>query len=945
MALLVLCGATSSAPVSGQSFSEFPVPTARSYPQNIAAGPDGALWFTERDANKIGQITTAGVITEFTVPTASSAPYGMAAGSDGALWFPEEGAGKIGRITTSGAITEFTLPSVGGSHEIASSMTAGPDGALWFIAGAGIGRITTSGAFTKFPIPTDFAISANIAAGPDGALWFTEAVGNKIGRITTAGVVTEFPLPTAGSSPNAIAPGPDSALWFTESGSGGNRIGRITTAGVITEFPIPTATSFPVGIAAGPDGALWFTELLGNKIGRITTAGVITEFAVPSAFAGPSGIAAGPDGALWFTESAVAGVPRIGRLTTSGGGPAFTISKSAPASVVSGQNLTYTLTYGNTGTENATGVVINDTVPTGTTFVSATGGGTVAAGVVGWTIGSVNAGVTGQTVSFTVAVTAASGSVTNSTYSILASGVSAVAGSPVATTVTPAGTPALTISKTAPSSVLTGQNLTYTITYGNTGSASASGVVLHDTVPSGTTFVSATGGGTAAAGIVSWNIGGVSAGVTGQTVSFTVAVTAASGSVNNSSYSILANGVSAVAGSPVATTVTPAGPSTQTTVGNTVANPNASDAFLFPTPYTDVDLVSPATFAGNLTTATFGWSSVGCVQALKIKFFRPSGQNLVFLAERGPFDSFPTTVTLSPPVQIQTGDLIGISHLTNCGNPVGAFPGAEAGYIAFAGDVAATVALSSGKATANFTLAVQASGVASESPQGIVPVVASIPGVPPALFKTGFQMHNSTASTLAGRLVFHPQGVAGSGADPSLAYSLAAGQTQSFEDLPPAMGLAGPRIGSLDIVTPIGDPAPVVAARVFNDGGAGGTTGFTMSAASPDSILEAGDRGVIFTPADIGRFRMNIGVRTGPSGAAMIVTRRSAAGAVLQTLTKTYAPNFFEQISGAEFLATAPFGANDSITIQVTSGSAIVYGVTADNTTQDPSIQLATKAP
>jgi hypothetical protein len=424
-----------------------------------------------------------------------------------------------------------------------------------------------------------------------------------------------------------------------------------------------------------------------------------------------------------------------------------------------------------------------------------------------------------------------------------------------------------------------------------------------------------------------------------------VAVTAASGSFNNTAYAIPASGVLPVAGSPVATGVTPGGTSATTTVGNSVPNPNSADAFVFPTPYTDVDLVNPASFAGSLTTATFAWSNSSCVSALKIKFFRPSGQNLVFLTERGPFDSSPTTVTLSPTVPIQTGDLIGISHLTNCGNPVGAFPGASAGYIAFGGDVTSTVTLSGGKATGNFTLAVQASGVASESVQGIVPVVASIPGVPPSLFKTGFQMHNSAASTLAGRLVFHPQGVAGSGADPSFDFSLAAGQTQSFDDLLPAMGQNGPRIGSLDIVTPVGAPAPVVAARVFNDGGAGGTTGFTMSAASSDSILEAGDHGVLFTPADLGRFRMNVGVRTGPSGAAMTVTRRSAAGTVIQTLTKNYAPTFFEQISGTEFLATAPFGANDSITIQVTSGSAIVYGVTADNTTQDPSIQFATKAP
>jgi uncharacterized repeat protein (TIGR01451 family) len=55
------------------------------------------------------------------------------------------------------------------------------------------------------------------------------------------------------------------------------------------------------------------------------------------------------------------------------GQSALTISKSAPASVVSGQNLTWTLTYGNLGPSNLTDVVVTDTLPAGTTFVSATG--------------------------------------------------------------------------------------------------------------------------------------------------------------------------------------------------------------------------------------------------------------------------------------------------------------------------------------------------------------------------------------------------------------------------------------------------------------------------------------------------------------------------------------------------------------------------------------------
>src|SRR5258706_4225506 len=54
------------------TFTEFPVPTVDGGPWSITTGPDGALWFTESFANKIGRITTAGVITEFPIPTANS---------------------------------------------------------------------------------------------------------------------------------------------------------------------------------------------------------------------------------------------------------------------------------------------------------------------------------------------------------------------------------------------------------------------------------------------------------------------------------------------------------------------------------------------------------------------------------------------------------------------------------------------------------------------------------------------------------------------------------------------------------------------------------------------------------------------------------------------------------------------------------------------------------
>src|SRR5947209_3001595 len=78
-----------SASAAAQTFKEVPIPTANSQPDHIMTGPDGALWFTEFNGNKIGRVTTAGAITEFPLPTANSGPFGITARPDGALWFTQ----------------------------------------------------------------------------------------------------------------------------------------------------------------------------------------------------------------------------------------------------------------------------------------------------------------------------------------------------------------------------------------------------------------------------------------------------------------------------------------------------------------------------------------------------------------------------------------------------------------------------------------------------------------------------------------------------------------------------------------------------------------------------------------------------------------------------------------------------------------------------------------
>jgi streptogramin lyase len=85
-------------------FAEFPVPTAGGVPNGITAGPDGNLWFTELNADKIGRITPAGEIVEFPLPTTNSQTLGITAGPDGNLWFAESARNQIGRITPAGQL-------------------------------------------------------------------------------------------------------------------------------------------------------------------------------------------------------------------------------------------------------------------------------------------------------------------------------------------------------------------------------------------------------------------------------------------------------------------------------------------------------------------------------------------------------------------------------------------------------------------------------------------------------------------------------------------------------------------------------------------------------------------------------------------------------------------------------------------------------------------------
>ncbi len=295
-----------------------------SRPASIAAGPDGALWFTEPGLDQIGRISTSGEVTEFSEGIdEDSGLSGIALGPDGNLWFTEFNARQIGRITPVGVVTEFSAGI--SANASPNEIVAGPpgDNHLWYtdLNGRRIGRVNAAtGTTTEFDINAGFGGGPeDIAVGPDNALWFTEYATNGIGRITTTGT---FVRPAGIFGSLGITAGPDSTLWTTDYFGPIRRIAALAIPPFVAgAFPLQPEIS-ATRITSGPDGNLWFADSGFDSIGRITPAGAIAIVTGGvSVDSDPRDITTGPDGNLWFTEP---GLDQIGRITPTIDAPAVT---------------------------------------------------------------------------------------------------------------------------------------------------------------------------------------------------------------------------------------------------------------------------------------------------------------------------------------------------------------------------------------------------------------------------------------------------------------------------------------------------------------------------------------------------------------------------------------------------------------------------------------------
>ena len=210
--------------------------------------------------------------------------------------------------------------------------------------------------------------------------------------------------------------------------------------------------------------------------------------------------------------------------------PDLSITKTTDAKDVKvGDPFDYTITVKNTGTGNASNVVVEDTLPNGLQFVSSDPSPTSQNGQkLTWTISSIAAG---GSATITLKVKASEAGTYANTATISGTNKSGTTGDvEVVKPEQPPTEPNLSITKTTGAKdVKVGDPFDYTITVKNTGTGNASNVVVEDTLPNGLQFVSSDPSPASQNGQkLTWTISSIAAGAS-VTITLTVkAVTATS---------------------------------------------------------------------------------------------------------------------------------------------------------------------------------------------------------------------------------------------------------------------------------------------------------------------------------------------------------------------------------------------------------------------------------
>lgn len=208
-------------PASAQPVRYYDVPKG-SHPHDVAAAPDGTVWYTAQRTGKLGILDPkTGKVEEVSLGE-GSAPHGVIVGPDRAAWITDGGLNAIVRVDPkTKAVKAWKLPADTG---YANLNTAAFDkrGRIWFTGQTGFhGRLDPkTGDLQAWKSPRGRG-PYGIAATPSGDIWYVSLAGNHLAKVNLdTGTPTIVEPPTPGQGARRVWSDSKGRLWISEWNSG-----------------------------------------------------------------------------------------------------------------------------------------------------------------------------------------------------------------------------------------------------------------------------------------------------------------------------------------------------------------------------------------------------------------------------------------------------------------------------------------------------------------------------------------------------------------------------------------------------------------------------------------------------------------------------------------------------------------------------------------------------
>jgi virginiamycin B lyase len=268
MAAVVAAGLAAGGTAFAQKVRYYDVPKG-GRPHDVAAAPDGMVWYTAQRTGKLGILDPKTGKAEEIPLGPESAPHGVIVGPDKAAWITDGGQNAIVRVDPkTKAVNVWKLPEDTGYTNLNTAAFDGR-GRIWFTGQSGFyGRLDPkSGDMKVWKSPRGRG-PYGITSTPSGDIWYVSLAGNHLAKVDLdSGESTIIEPPTPGQGARRVWSDSQGRLWVSEWNSGQlSRFDPKTREWKAWMPPVEKARTYSVWV--DETDRVWTTEWTSNAIMR-----------------------------------------------------------------------------------------------------------------------------------------------------------------------------------------------------------------------------------------------------------------------------------------------------------------------------------------------------------------------------------------------------------------------------------------------------------------------------------------------------------------------------------------------------------------------------------------------------------------------------------------------------------------------------------------------------